>query len=168
MATTTINKNKSKPPVKPIISVFVLIALAIYVAMYIFSTFSYEGLIIIVPIDALIGAFAVIIFVPSLPSSDFPGNLIDLKDEIAGYRNDIAPLVDIFYVIEPELMDFVTKNQGAIIDEFAKVLPELLPVIKKMLTAIAMSNAMHKTVTVSVVQPPAMSTTSTASPPVKS
>ncbi|WP_276968329.1 hypothetical protein [Metallibacterium scheffleri] len=133
------NIKTSKPPVKPIVSVFVLTALALIIAIYLLQTYGYVGLIIGVIIGIPIELFALIIYIPSLPSNDFPGKLMEIKDAVDTYHNELLPVIDLFYAVEPELLNYVTQNNGQIIDAITRDAPELLPAIRKLLIAIANS-----------------------------
>lgn len=133
------NIKTSKPPVKPIVSVFVLTALALIIGIYLLQLYGYVGLIIGVIIGIPIELFALIIYIPSLPSNDFPGKLMEIKDAVDTYHNELLPVIDLFYAVEPELLNYVTQNNGQIIDAITRDAPELLPAIKKLLIAIANS-----------------------------
>jgi uncharacterized membrane-anchored protein YhcB (DUF1043 family) len=133
------NIKTSKPPVKPIVSVFVLTALALIIGIYLLQLYGYVGLIIGVIIGIPIELFALIIYIPSLPSNDFPGKLMEIKDAVDTYHNELLPVIDLFYAVEPELLNYVTQNNGQIIDAITRDAPELLPAIRKLLIAIANS-----------------------------
>lgn len=133
------NIKTSKPPVKPIVSVFVLTALALIIGIYLLQLYGYAGLIIGVIIGIPIELFALIIYIPSLPSNDFPGKLMEIKDAVDTYHNELLPVIELFYAVEPELLNYVTQNNGQIIDAITRDAPELLPAIKKLLIAIANS-----------------------------
>lgn len=133
------NIKTSKPPVKPIVSVFVLTALALIIGIYLLQLYGYVGLIIGVIIGIPIELFALIIYIPSLPSNDFPGKLMEIKDAVDTYHNELLPVIELFYAVEPELLNYVTQNNGQIIDAITRDAPELLPAIKKLLIAIANS-----------------------------
>ena len=133
------NIKTSKPPVKPIVSVFVLTALALIIGIYLLQLYGYAGLIIGVIIGIPIELFALIIYIPSLPSNDFPGKLMEIKDAVDTYHNELLPVIDLFYAVEPELLNYVTQNNGQIIDAITRDAPELLPAIRKLLIAIANS-----------------------------
>lgn len=133
------NIKTSKPPVKPIVSVFVLTALALIIGIYLLQLYGYAGLIIGVIIGIPIELFALIIYIPSLPSNDFPGKLMEIKDAVDTYHNELLPVIELFYAVEPELLNYVTQNNGQIIDAITRDAPELLPAIRKLLIAIANS-----------------------------
>lgn len=133
------NIKTSKPPVKPIVSVFVLTALALIIGIYLLQLYGYVGLIIGVIIGIPIELFALIIYIPSLPSNDFPGKLMEIKDAVDTYHNELLPVIELFYAVEPELLNYVTQNNGQIIDAITRDAPELLPAIRKLLIAIANS-----------------------------